>query len=157
VPLFAERLLVDQVKSDVPEPDRYDEELCLSVMADGQPYVEMPLLPSLITLTEAEGEGDTPLSLVTRTKAESEGADPLEPQAASHAWAVTITRADAEAPDKRATAQERPAFSLWAITKTSAPGEAPDKREPTATAQPRRPFSLWAITETAVPNEAPDR
>jgi hypothetical protein len=52
-------------------------------------------------------------------------------------WSVTITRADAEAPDRdfgglfdQALPHSSPdrAFGLWGITKTEAPGEAPDQR-----------------------------
>lgn len=114
--LFAERLVTDPEPAVVPAPERYDEQLQLSVTGEGLPFVESVLTPQSVTITRAEGESpdrpdvDAPvdLSTVTMTKVQSEAPDaqsghcgpykPLDPQAA-----------------------------FWAITKTSAPGEQPDR------------------------------
>lgn len=156
--LFVERLLIDRVPSDAPEPNRYDEELSVSVTESGAPFVEACANPSLVTLTEAEGEGETQIWMVTRTLTDGEGVDnpalvgwattftkttteapdaPVMTVSGAAPWSVTITRADAEAPDRdfggvfdRAFAHPpaRRVTGLWGITKTEAPGEAPDQR-----------------------------
>jgi hypothetical protein len=154
VTLFVERLLIerDEISDSVPEPARYDERRQISVTADGDPFVEASADSRLVTLTEASGEAvdddddDSRLALAstvtqtfTDTEAPDEHSEPRPPTPSSHqdasVWAVTITKADGEAPDAPLLAtqtRQAPGESVgtesgtWAFTKTEANGEAPD-------------------------------
>jgi hypothetical protein len=143
--LFAERFLISPTLTDVPEPARYDEDLAVSVTADGLPFVESLSAP-LVTITKADGEAsDAITNTITRTFTEGEGIDeppeppmpmpPDPPRPEGGGWGVTITRAEGERPDRndvpglehQASRDVRRAYGLWGITKTSAPGEKPDR------------------------------
>lgn len=145
--LFAERFLERPVPGSVPEPAGYDESLAISVTADGTPFVEsVASALSTLTITKASGEApDQIAGTITRTFTDGEGIDappepppmplpPDPPDRGGSTWAVTITRADGERPDRGArpgspfvASQATPAHTFWAITKTSAPGEKPDR------------------------------
>jgi hypothetical protein len=154
--LFAERLLVDPIETEVPEADHYDEERAISVTADGRPFVEAPSAPSLVTLTEAEGEG------VDQGSQRLGSVPPTDSASASSApWATTNTRADGEAPERPIVEDDR--LHLWATTMTKATAEAPDapvmvEGQPAPDlGESASPWSSrWATTETAAPGEAPD-
>jgi hypothetical protein len=101
-------------------PERYDEQLQLSMTGGGVPFVESVLTPQSVTITRAEGESpDRPdvtapadLSSVTMTKVQSEAPDAQAGHRATEAGAYEPLE---------------PQAAFWAITKTSAPGEQPDR------------------------------
>ena len=110
--LFAERLLVDRTSSAVPEPHHYDAELSVSVTESGVPFVEACANPALVTLTEAEGEGETQICLMTRKLTDSESLDRLV-AAGETGWATTFTKERGEAPDAPVMTASGPA--PWSV------------------------------------------